>query len=359
MNYRLQMFTIRLISLILVVAFISSCKKEQVQPVDSNTQKLANCLLILNEGLFQQNNASVSKIDLSSGLINSSFFEDKTGRPLGDTGNDIKMYQGKIFIVTNVSSTLEILDATTGASIKQISMVSNGIPKQPRYITFQGNKGYISCFDGYVDVLDLSSLTISKRIKVGENPEQLAVSNNKLYVANSGGLNFPNLDSTVSVISLNAELEICKITVGKNPGSLLVDGQGDVYVVSRGDFGSNPSRLHRISSISDTKEQTFSFEADRICLMNDQLLVSYLSVGITKILKLNVLNESVVSTDCLDLTQVQTFYGFQFEPLQNKLYCFDAQGYVNTGKIHEFDSNGNYLTNHTVGLIPNQLLYYE
>jgi YVTN family beta-propeller protein len=67
-----------------------------------------------------------------------------------------------------------------------------------------------------------------QRIAVGQNPEGLAVSNGKLYVANSGGLNFPDVDSTVSVIDLTTHTELLKITVGKNPGGVCVDSEGDV-----------------------------------------------------------------------------------------------------------------------------------
>jgi len=339
--------------------FVVSCKKKVSAPVQLNSTKLENCILVLNEGLFQQNNAHLSKISLNPLEINNLFFEEKTGRPLGDTGNDMQVYDGKIFIVMNVSSTLEILDEKTGVSIKQISMVENGIPKQPRYITFNANKAYISCYDGYVDVLDLTLLAITNRIKVGANPEQLAIANDKLYVANSGGLNFPNVDSTVSVVSLSSEVETNKITVGKNPGPLLVDSQNEVYVISRGDYSSIPSRMHRISSVSDSKIQSFPFEASGFCKMKHDLLISYVDGSLNKILKFDTQNESVVSIDCIDVSSISTFYGMQYSTWNDKLYFFDANGYVNTGYVFEYESNGSFVRKFNVGLIPNKVLIYE
>jgi hypothetical protein len=349
----------RFLILIITITLVVSCKKKVNTPVQSSGTKLERCILVLNEGLFQQNNAHLSMIDLDSLEINNLFFEEKTGRPLGDTGNDMQVYDGKIFIVVNVSSTLEILDEKTGASIKQISMVENGIPKQPRYITFNANKAYISCYDGYVDVLDLTLLTLTNRIKVGANPEQLAIANNKLYVANSGGLNFPNVDSTVSVVSLSSELEINKIVVGKNPGPIVVDNQNDVYVISRGNYGSIPSRMHRISSASDSKIQSFPFDASGFCKMKSDLLISYVDGAMNKILKFDTQNETVVSVNFVDVSSISTFYGMQYSTWNDKLYFFDANGYVNAGYVLEYDSNGSYVRKFNVGLIPNKVVVYE
>jgi hypothetical protein len=336
---------------------LSSCKKEVVETPVFVSSSLEKGMLVLNEGLFQQNNASISYVHFNSLNVNNLFFEERTGRPLGDTGNDLQMYDGKIFVLLNVSSTVEVLDGKTGAPIKQIEMVQNGIPKQPRYITFSGNKAYISCYDGYVDVLNLNSLTITKRIPVGPNPEQLTIANGKLYVSNSGGLNFPNVDSTVSVVSLSTESESKKITVGKNPGPLIVDAEGDIYVISRGDFSSIPSRLSKISSVTDTKVQSYLFDAERFCLVDNDLLVSYQSGSNTKVLKFNTLSETVTNLDFGNFSGIQTFYGMQYS--NNKIYCFDAQGYVNTGFVNEYDGNGNFIRKFSVGLIPNHILIYD
>ena len=41
----------------------------------------------------------------------------------------------------------------------------------------------------------------------------MAYANGNIYVANSGGLNFPNVDSTLSVIDVNSEIELMKIVI--------------------------------------------------------------------------------------------------------------------------------------------------
>ena len=264
----------RLLSKLLILfLLVLGCKKKD--PVPSSPDHLSNGILVLNEGLFQQNNSSVSWIDLTNSTVSNDFFLAKNDRHLGDTGNDMVLHGGKIYVVVNGSGLIDVLNKNSGKSIKQIPMLNSGINKSPRSIVFNGSKGYISCYDGYIDVLDTVTLTITQRIPVGKNPESLVVSNGKLFVSNSGGLYAPVMDSTVSVIDLVSSTEVQRITVGKNPGRIEVDQQGDIYVITRGDYGAIPARMVRIDANDWNSIQQFSFDAFGIEKMNDNFLITY------------------------------------------------------------------------------------
>ena len=111
----------------LFIFLISSCKKKEIEPIVL-TSNLTNGILVLNEGLFQYNNASLNWISLSDNNVNTEFFEQKANRYLGDTGNDLKKYGNKIYVVVNVSGTIEVLDAISGNSLSQIVILF--IPKR-------------------------------------------------------------------------------------------------------------------------------------------------------------------------------------------------------------------------------------
>jgi len=350
----------KILPILLIALLAFSCKKKKVTEPEA-PQVLQHGMLVLNEGLFQQNNATLGWFNFSDNSYTGNFFEQKTNRSLGDTGNDMKRYGGKIYIIVNVSSTIEILDALTGNSISQISMIANGTPKQPRYIAFNGSKAYITCYDGYVDVLDTASLSITNRIQVGANPEGLAVSNGKLFVANSGGLNFPNVDSTVSVIDLGNYQEITRITVGKNPGGVQTDVNGDVYVISRGDYAGIPSRMHRINANTNTVAQSFSFDASSISRFNTNFLISYhdFSSGDNKIALFDPNTETMIYSEYIPTSGIQTLYGVSYSDITNRIYCLDAKNYTVTGQVHVFSPNGIFETSYNVGLNPTNILIYE
>jgi YVTN family beta-propeller protein len=349
------------LSILAASLLLFSCKKKPLPPEVPAPALLEHGILVLDEGLFNQNNSALSWINTVDHTVSNTFFEDKTNRGLGDTGNDMERYGGKIYIVINVSSTVEILDAATGNSLQQISMIANGVPKQPRSIAFYGAKAYVTCYDGFVDVIDTTSMSVVQRIAVGNNPEGLAVSNGKLYVANSGGLNYPDVDSTVSVIDLSTHQELLKITIGNNPGGVCVDSEGDVYAVSRGNYSSIPSRMHRIDPVTDTRVETFPFDAGSMVVMNDRLLVSYydFNSGSSSIGLFDALTEQMINPSFVPTTGITTLYGIYYSPVTNKIYCSDANSFTNTGFIHLFSAAGMFERTYSVGLNPSKVLVYE
>ena len=344
-------------SLVIVLLLLAGCGKETPQASNESPSVLKNGILVLNEGMFQFNNSTLAWADFATNQITTNFFEQKNNRSLGDTGNDLKRYGGKLYVVMSTSSTIEILNATTGKSIKQISMMNGTTPKQPRSIAFYNGLAFVTCYDGFVDVIDTTSLTIAMRIPVGQNPEDLAVSNNKLYVSNSGGLNFPNVDSTVSVINLNTFQEIKRIPVGPNPGALLCDSEGDIYVISRGDYNAIPAQLHRIETSNDTKTNDFNFPIQSMAIFQDKLLIS--QPNSLSIKTFNTLSESNSLSDFFTASSIITFYGMYFSAISNKIYCFDANNYNATGFVLQYDLNGVFEKKYHVGLNPSKIVVYE
>lgn len=92
-------------------------------------------MYILSEGLFNQNNSSLARYSFNRQRCTNNYFSANNQRGLGDTANDIAIYGNKIYVVVNVSSTVEVIDFPTGKSIRQISMLrDNGSSRQPRAI---------------------------------------------------------------------------------------------------------------------------------------------------------------------------------------------------------------------------------
>lgn len=348
--------TIIFLSCLLLVG----CKKDKNTEEDSTpVSTFSNGLLILNEGLFQLNNSSLSWVQFGTDAVNNSVFEQKVNRQLGDTGNDIQRYGNKIYVVVNVSSTIEVLDALSGNSIAQISMVNGGTPKQPRSIAFLGGNAYVTCFDGYVDVIDTATFQVQQRIQVGANPENIVLANNKFFVSNSGGLNYPNVDSTVSVIDPIANIELQKISVGNNPGPLEVDHLGNVYVIARGNYSSIPSRMVKINTVTNSVEIQYPFDASGITKMNQHLLIHSITNSVSSIQLFNPTTEVIENSNYMNVSGITTLYGIQYDPHRNQIYCFDAINYTNSGYVRIYSGSGSYIKSINVGLNPSKAIIYE
>jgi hypothetical protein len=343
--------------LILLLFMAISCKKHKPKPIVE--ELLTNGIMVLNEGLFQQNNSSLTWIDITQSTNDNSFFETKIGRGMGDTGNDLKRYGGKIYIVVNVSSTIEVLDASTGKLIKQVVMqTAAGVAKQPRSITFSGGNAFVSCYDGFVDVFDTTNIQLVTRIAVGKNPDQICSSGSNVYVSNSGGLDFPLLDSTVSVINATSFNETAKIVVGKNPGVLAADGLGFVYVAVRGNYGSVLPKFLKINTSNNSIAFTANWNISSICPVESKLLL-IAEVGATQaIWKYDLVSSTIENSNFLSGVSITKPYNLQANPVTGLIYVSDAKNYTTTGELFEFSAGGSFLKKWNTGINPSKMLFY-
>ena len=200
--------------------FLTSCDPtsgEQANPL------ISTGVFVLNQGSYKNNNASLTYYDLIASTVTTDIFTAKNNRGLGDTGQDILKYGSKIYIAVSQSSLIEIIDAVTGVSTKSIPMLNaSNQPSQPRSLASYNGKVYVTLFDGHVAQLDTTTLTIQKTIAVGSNPEGIVAANNKLYVANSGGMGLVS-DSTISVIDPSSFSVLRTIKVVINPVVIKAD----------------------------------------------------------------------------------------------------------------------------------------
>jgi len=347
-NYNLKTLFIA----VLAVLAISSCKKDEpyveLPPVRSG-------FYILNEGGFMSNNASLSYYNLENSSVLNGFFAQKNGRGLGDTGNDAQIYGSKMYIVINGSNTVEVVNAKTVQSIKKLDFKNNGVGRQPRYVVFNKNKAFVSSFDGTVAVIDTASLTIEKYITVGRNPEQMAIANNKLYVANSGGLGYPNnFDKTISVIDLSTLVELKKIDVALNPFGVTTSTDGRVYITSKGDYDKVNAALTIIDSKTDLVKSTKEFSGTRMVINGDRAdFVAGKGVMLYDMVNDVVLKNNLIS----DNTVITEPYSLNYDDVNKQIFVTDAKNYAINGEVFCFGEDGKLRYKFTAGVIPTKIIF--
>ncbi|WP_343703064.1 YncE family protein [Chitinophaga sp.] len=322
-------------------------------------------LYLLNEGNMNMNKASLDYLDLQTGQYHRRVFtayNPEVTKGLGDVGNYIAIYGSMMYIVVNNSNKVEVVDAATCRRIKQLNV------NQCRYVDFYKNKAYITSNDGYVAVVDTATLTIVNEIKTGRNPEQLVVAGSKLYVANSGGYSPPNYEKTISVIDLHTGQEIKRIEAGINLHRMALDAYGDLYVTSRGDYYTVPSRIYVIDTRTDTVKQTLEIAASNLFIHKDLAYIysvewSYLTGGNTiSYTLLNVKNETKLDRNFIaDGTEknIRIPYGIAVDPDTDDVYVTDAKDYVTPGTLHCYDKTGKRKWSVMTGDIPAHFVFLK
>ncbi len=332
---------INMLWMLLLPLLAASCHRPDPDPEpEPQPDAYAEGLYILNEGLFQMNNSTLSYYDFTTGELTEDIFLNVNHRGLGDVGNDLQQYGSKLYIVVNNSNIVEVVDAKTVQSLKTINL--NG--KQPRQIAFLDGKGYISCFDGDVVRIDTAVLEVEAALHTGPNPDGICVCNGKLYVCNSGGLNAPNYGNTVSVVDPGSFTVTKNITVAVNPTRAKGYNDRYVYVVSNGNYGDVPYTFQKIDCQTDELVKTYNLEVLNFDIHQNLAYVytyDFNTMTSAWISVLDLETDEIVKEQFIsDGTQLKTPYGIKVNQLNGDVYITDAGTFTTNGDIYCFNKEG-------------------
>ena len=370
----------RYLNISILLLALSSCRKSPTPIPDKQTGILPadptaspKGWYLLNEGNMSSNKASLDYMDYTTGVYTLNLYNqanpDAT-KGLGDVGNDIGVYGSKIYVVVNNSNKVEILDKTTNKRITQVNIINC------RNVAFSGDKAYVSAYlgtvgdphapNGIVAEIDTTALTITRKVTVGRQPEQIAIVGQKLYVANSGGYSPPNYERTVSVIDLTSFSVTKLIDVDINLDRCIADKYGKLYVTSRGDYYTQASNLYVIDTRTDSVIKNFHLPASNLWIDDNTAYLyatdfSYttgkwtISYAMVDVRADTVLPRSFI-TDGTD-KGIKVPYGIAVNPVTKEVLVTDAKDYVNPGILYCFDPSGKKEWSTTTGDIPGHFAF--
>ncbi|MEZ4922796.1 MAG: hypothetical protein R2780_06460 [Crocinitomicaceae bacterium] len=338
---------------LLGLTLITSCKKDKsVIPPG----QFDNGILVLNEGLYQQNNASISYYDYTSAQVTQEVFYNKNNRALGDVANDMDKYSildsTYIIMAVDLSSQIEIVNARTFQSVAQIPIFNGTTAREPRHVQVYGLRAYTCNYDGTVSVIDLLANEVVNTISVGSNPDGMAMVNGYLYTANSGGLNWPVYDSTISVIDLNSETVVSTIPSRVNCSRMLVDAQGDIYVVSNGNYSNVAPAMLRLNTQTNVITNEYSVSIGSWSLYNDYIY--FHDTDNQGIYRFNTTTETFEGTKLIDVSSYQSMYAVQVT--ENYIITADANGYTNSSTVRVYNLQGVLEYQFTAGFLAKEFI---
>ena len=323
-------------------------------------------VFILNRGAHQANNASLSYYNILEKAMLTNVYKTINGKGLGDSAEQMIIYGSKKYITVTTSNLLVALDET-GTELARIEPETEGAnnepqPLRPRGLAAYNGKVYVSYYYGHsVAVLETATLKIENTVQVGRYPEALAIAGGKLYVANSGGLDFPDYGHTVSVINTESFTVEKEIEVVLNPTRLAVDSQGDVYVISMGNYGDVTNTLQRIDAT--TGEVTGMGQGSIFSVVNDKLYVIHAQWGdaSASCKRYDALTEALETDNFITdgTTLNTTVSALGVDPIGGDIYIADAEDFVSTGTLYIFSAEGKLKTSvDTGGPDPSAILFH-
>lgn len=336
-------------------------------------------MYLLNEGNMGSNKASIDYLDFVNGYYIRNIYSERNPnviKELGDVGNDIQVYGSKLYAVINCSHKVEVMDAHTCKRIGQID-----IPNC-RYIRFNRGKAYVSAYVGPVAIdpdaqlgavyeIDTTTLSITNKVTVGYQPDELEIMGEYIYVANSGGYRVPNYDYTVSVVEMYGMKQVEKIPVGINLHRIRRDRYDQLWVSSRGNYEDIPSRLFVLRKkeqfTSDmVVDDTLDIPCSEMTILGDSLYfysVSWnnqteenaVSYGIIDVRTHELLTDRFI-TDGTE-ADIKIPYGIAINPYTRDIFVTDAKNYVSSGVLHCYGKDGKKKWSVRTGDIPAHICF--
>lgn len=328
---------------------------------------------VLNEGVMGTNKASIDYYSYGTGKFYLNIFP--TINPdvtlgLGDTGNDIQVYNGKVYAVINGSNLVEVMNARTGKHIAAVSIPAC------RSIAFNGNYAYVSSYadptdtakvtKGSVYKVNLNTNRVEATVRVGYQPEGIAYANGKLFVANSGGYLYPNYDHTISVVDPDAMSVTKTIDVGLNLGKVALDAAENLYVISTGNYMDVSSKIYVINTQTAAVSDSIDTRVSAIAAAGDNLYIlgveykyngtSYVATNSYSLYngRTKTLNTAGFITDGSE-SNITMPYGIAANPDNGEVYIGDAKDYKSPGTLFCYSKEGKLKWQATTGILPGHI----
>lgn len=332
-------------------------------------------IYLVNQGNQGSNKARLDFLNFHNGFYIRDVFAEynpEVVKGLGDTGNDVQVYKGKVFVAVNGSHKVEIMDAYTMKRLAQVDVPNC------RFIAFDGNHAYVTSYvakdkealktqKGALYRIDLDTYKVTGQVTVGYQPEQLVIRDGKAYVANSGGY-VAGYDDTVSVVDLKSMKVEYDIEVAVNLQLMLVDAEGTIWVSSIGNYSDVSSTLNYLVKKGDKYELggSVNVPVSSMALAGDKIYVigsTYTPPTWALTTTYNIVNAKTRKLESgsfiTDGTEsdITTAFTVTVNPGNGDIYVTDAKDYVSSGTLHCYTGSGKHKWSVRTGDIPARIAF--
>ncbi len=327
-----------------------ACKKDKPSSNDNTTNVTptsGGTVYVGCEGNFLSSNSKVSFYTEGTGSVVSDLYQVTNGAGVGDVLQSMQNYGGKIYLVVNNSSKIQVCKPNT----LQLETSITGFTS-PRYILPVSNsKAYVTdLMANKVWKVDLTTNTISGSIALNGWCEQMQLVYGKVFVANY-------TTGKVYVIDSKSDVLIDSIVVSETAESMVQDANGKLWVLCNGNsFSSIAPAMYRINPVSKSVEQTFALTGypSKLCANSSNDTLYFLNAGVYQF---NCNASALPSTPLID-QGTSSFYGLSIHPESSKIFVGDAVDYISNGKVKMYKPNGTFTGSFTVGISPSSFLFH-
>ena len=205
-----------------------------------SSSKTGKGLFIVNEGMFQYGNATLSYYDPETKTVENEVFHRANAFKLGDVAQSMTLHNGVGWIAVNNSHVVFAVDPDTFREVGRITNLTS-----PRYIHFVSDeKAYVTqIWDNRIFIVNPKRYEITGYI---ECPDMTAESGSTEQMVQYGKYVFVNCWSYQNrILKIDTETDrvVGQLTVGIQPASLAMDRNNKLWTVTDGGYEGKPLRI--------------------------------------------------------------------------------------------------------------------
>ncbi len=370
-----------MILLAVLSAMLFSCKP--VQPVDPSALGLGSGVFVLNEGVYQFSNASLTFYDPAADTAVNNLFYKANNIPIGDVAQSLAMSEGMLYIVVNNSNYIYKVNANTLVCDTSKTCKLDGFLSPREMHIVAPNKAYVSDLIGkglwIVNPQDMSHCGF---VETGKTTEKIVQVGNELYVSNWSNYYLPSMEkNTVQVVDINNDVKVAEITVGKEPNTMAVDMNRHVWVLCEGatwqDDGEKPT-MWEIDPMLKTAQCRYTFNdivdpetGEVISFAASNMKADptghYFYVIVSHVDEDGESSDSEVRRFDVDTQQFSetfrissegdTFYNMAVDPMTGEIYVSRIGNSVDDGFVYRYTADGVLLSSFEAGIFPSAMLF--
>lgn len=339
---------------------LSGCIAAPEPPVNGTQEVLPGGVYVLCEGLWRQNNSTLSYLNPTGSVIRDAVANASSTDVLGDTGADMIRRGDSLIIAMSTSQSLSVVDINTGTLAGRVGTLAG---REPTRIVQNGRSLFCTNLnDDSITEYDAATLeTIIERSEVGPAPEGIAVANGKIFVALSGLGDLRKDEQgagTVQVIDADDLSVIATIDDLPNAADVQADPSRNAVYVSYRHFASEPDSLGGVVKIDATSNEvlwTSRLKTPTRLVIDETSGDVYVlhAEGVDRVLVDGSRQRTIshVSGDGNDV-----WYSLGFDQLQRELLIGNARSFVIDGEVLRVGLDGTIRSRTQVAINPTTFL---
>lgn len=228
-----------------MVCFLASCKEENNNPPEA---KFSNGFFVLNEGNFGSANSSVDFYSRDEGLSSDVYAAANAGLSPGDVLQSMSEMDGVYYLVVNNSGKIDVINTENF----ELGMSISGLTS-PRYLCeVSPGKAYVSdFFSGSISIVESAGNSVIGEIVTNTWTERIVSHGNRAYIALMAR-------DQIWVLDAASDILLDSLPSGREPESMLLNDQGNLYVLSTGGFMEAEPELRLINPQSEALLQQWT-----------------------------------------------------------------------------------------------------